>query len=69
MAVKCLFFKSPPLFIFLSRLCGGEDADLLESDAGNFLSRLCGGEVVECIGNVDYVFLSRLCGGEEIGRN
>ena len=49
---------------FLSRLCGGEEADNLVMWGIAFLSRLCGGEDGFYASTLGTYFLSRLCGGE-----
>ena len=50
--------------LFLSRLCGGEQARALALPDPDFLSRLCGGERYACDVYGFYRFLSHLCGGE-----
>ena len=49
---------------FLSRLCGGESAQIWHRHGLIFLSRLCGGESAGNVMEVGAFFLSRLCGGE-----
>ncbi len=53
-------------YLFLSRLCGGEQGISKVVSKLGFLSRLCGGELFTSENRKRNVFLSRLCGGELI---
>ena len=53
-----------PLYIFLSRLCGGQQRRADGRERHHFLSRLCGGQLSDFTGINDAKFLSRLCGGQ-----
>ena len=66
MAVKTKTPLNRGVFVFLSRLCGGEVEFAIVFIDSDFLSRLCGGEGVFAVIGITHQFLSRLCGGEEL---
>ena len=65
MAVKEDFDNYEHIYLFLSRLCGGEVEQFKATPVHDFLSRLCGGEGHTRTCPAAKAFLSRLCGGEE----